>query len=64
MTQTPTALGEVIRAVYNEFLAQYGDEDLASVATAAVVNDWLTGGKSTDSTVARPSALAAAPVRG
>ena len=35
-------LGELIHLVYEEFLAQYGDSELASVATAAVVNDWLT----------------------
>ena len=38
-TQLP--LGELIASVYDEFLALYGDEELASVATAAVINDML-----------------------
>lgn len=42
MARTNTTLGELINLVYEEFLAQYGDAELASVATAAVVNDWLT----------------------
>ena len=37
-----TSLGELISTLYEHFLAQYGDEELASVATAAVVNDLLT----------------------
>ncbi|MDP2314151.1 MAG: hypothetical protein Q8P41_14710 [Pseudomonadota bacterium] len=37
-----TNLGELISTIYEEFLAQYGDEELASVATAAVINDLLT----------------------
>ncbi|MDP2308378.1 MAG: hypothetical protein Q8P18_20335 [Pseudomonadota bacterium] len=39
-----TNLGELISTIYEEFLAQYGDEELASVATAAVINDLLTSG--------------------
>ena len=44
MTATPThtSLGELISLFYEEFLAKYGDEELASVATAAVINDLLT----------------------
>lgn len=42
MSRTTSTLGELIHLVYEEFLAQYGDAELASVATAAVVNDWLT----------------------
>ena len=37
-----TNLGELISTIYEEFLAQYGDEELASVATAAVINDLLS----------------------
>lgn len=36
-----TNLGELIAAVYEEFLEIYGDEDIASVAAAAVINDML-----------------------
>ncbi len=42
MTQTThTTLGELISVIYEEYLALYGDEDLASVAAAATVNDLL-----------------------
>ena len=39
----PRNLGELISTLYDEFFAQYGDEELASVATAAVINDLLSG---------------------
>jgi hypothetical protein len=42
MAPSSTSLGELIQQVYAEFLARYGDEELASVATAAVVNDLLS----------------------
>ncbi len=42
MSRKNTTLGELINLVYEELLVQYGDPELASVATAAVVNDWLT----------------------
>lgn len=38
----PTTLGDLIAAVYDTMLAEYGDPELASVATAAVVNDLLS----------------------
>jgi hypothetical protein len=41
MASPSTSLGDIIQQVYAEFLARYGDEELASVATAAVVNDLL-----------------------
>lgn len=37
-----TNIGELLTTLYAHFLETYGDEDLASVATAAVVNDLLT----------------------
>jgi hypothetical protein len=36
-----TNLGEVIAVLYEQFLAVYGDEELASVAVAATVNEML-----------------------
>ncbi|MFZ5482476.1 MAG: hypothetical protein ACOZNI_37280 [Myxococcota bacterium] len=42
MTRTHTTLGDLISVCYEEFLAMYGDEELASIATAAVINDLLT----------------------
>ncbi|MBI5794546.1 hypothetical protein HZA87_05735 [Candidatus Uhrbacteria bacterium] len=35
-------LGELITLFYKEFLAMYGDEELASVATAAAISDLLS----------------------
>ena len=34
-------LGDAISSLYEAFLSVYGDEELASVATAAVVNEAL-----------------------
>jgi hypothetical protein len=42
---TAPNLGDLITTIYAEFLAQYGDEEIASVATAAVINDLLTHGR-------------------
>lgn len=39
--RTTSTLGDLITTCYAEFLAMYGDEELASLATAAVVNDLL-----------------------
>jgi hypothetical protein len=36
-----TSLGDLISVLYEEFLAVYGDPDIASVATAATINDML-----------------------
>ena len=36
-----THLGELISNFYEHFLKMYGDDELASVATAAVINDLL-----------------------
>lgn len=41
MSTIDTSLGELITAIYEEYLALYRDEDLASVATAATINDML-----------------------
>ncbi len=35
------SLGDLIATFYEEFLSMYGDPELASVATAAVINDML-----------------------
>ena len=37
-----TNIGELITLFYQEFLELYGDEELASVATATVITDLLT----------------------
>lgn len=36
-----TTIGELISVFYAQFMELYGDEELASVATAAVINDLL-----------------------
>jgi hypothetical protein len=42
MTQTiQTNLGDLISLFYDEFVGLYGDEELASVAAAAVINELL-----------------------
>lgn len=42
MTRTVTlSLGELISTMYEEFLDLYGDEDLAALAVATVVQDLL-----------------------
>lgn len=42
MTHTvDTTLGDLIAALYEEFLAAYGDEELASLAAATVVSEML-----------------------
>ena len=37
-----TDLGTLISVLYREFMEMYGDPDLASVATAAAINDLLS----------------------
>ena len=38
-----TTLGELISTIYEQMLLTLGDPELASVATAAVINDLLAG---------------------
>ncbi|MFH1089222.1 MAG: hypothetical protein V1716_02250 [Candidatus Uhrbacteria bacterium] len=35
------SLGDLITLFYHEYLVKFGDEELASVATAATINDLL-----------------------
>ena len=39
-----TNLGELITSFYEEFLAAYGDPDLAAVAAAATINEMFIEG--------------------
>ena len=41
MVSEPVPLGELISTLYEQFLAMYGDEELASIATASAVNEIL-----------------------
>lgn len=43
-----TNLGDLIATLYDEFLAVYQDEELASLATAATVNDLLSAAASSE----------------
>jgi len=36
-----TTLGDLMSVLYEEYLSLYGDEDLASVATAATINEMI-----------------------
>ena len=40
MKDTPT-IGDLVSLFYEEFLAMYGDEDMAEVAAAATINELL-----------------------
>lgn len=42
MTQVlQTSLGDLIHVLFEEYLELYGDEDIASVAAAATINDMI-----------------------
>jgi hypothetical protein len=43
MKKQPNTLAGVIELLYNEFLARYRVEEVASVATAATINELLLG---------------------
>ncbi len=40
-TTSTSSIGELISIFYQHFMEMYGDADIASVATAAVINDLL-----------------------
>ena len=44
-------IGDLINLFYQEYLALYGDEELASVATAATINDIIIERDSLSSTL-------------
>lgn len=56
MITTRTSLGDLISALYEEFLAAYGDADLASVATAATINEMLVNAELDGQDVSLPIA--------
>ncbi len=41
---TTVTLGDLVSAFYEEFLALYGDEELAAVAASTTINELLTDG--------------------
>ncbi len=58
--ETPVNLGDLINLFYQEYLALYGDEELASVAAAATINEMLSDTTQTDSEAAEKVAIEAA----
>lgn len=52
-----TTLGDLISLFYEEYLDQYGDAELASVATAVSVNEILSAEAATKATRASPALL-------
>ena len=42
MHRHPTDIGTLIGIFFEQFMEVYGDEDMASVATAAMINDLLS----------------------
>ena len=42
--RTQTTLGDLISVLFDEYMTIYNDEELASVAVAATVNDLLASG--------------------
>ena len=53
---TRTSLGELVAAVYETLLEEYGDPNLASVATSAIVNDMLSRSRNLGRDVLLPAA--------
>lgn len=49
---TDSTLGELIQALYEEYLQIYGDDDLAAVAAAATMNELLAEATATEEGVA------------
>ena len=58
--KNPVKLGDLINLFYQEYLALYGDEELASVAAAATINELLSDNIQTDSDVTEKKAIEAA----
>ena len=58
--ETPVNLGDLINLFYQEYLALYGDEELASVAAAATINEMLSDTIETDSEASEKVAIEAA----
>ena len=58
--KNPVKLGDLINLFYQEYLALYGDEELASVAAAATINELLSDNIQTDSDATDKKAIEAA----
>ena len=58
--ETPVNLGDLINLFYQEYLALYGDEELASVAAAATINEMLSDSMSNENEVKETKSVEAA----
>ena len=58
--ETPVNLGDLINLFYQEYLELYGDQELASVAVAATINEMLADSNSTEDTTQTKEAVEAA----
>ena len=47
-----TTLGDFIEAFYSELVKEYGDEDLAEVIAAAMINEMILAGLHVDQEIA------------
>ena len=52
MEKHETTLGDVIEAFYSELVEEYGDEDLAEVVAATLVNEMILSGLQVDQEIA------------
>lgn len=58
--ETPVNLGDLINLFYQEYLELYGDQELASVAVAATINEMLADSSSTEDTDLKKETVEAA----
>ena len=58
--ETPVNLGDLINLFYQEYLELYGDQELASVAVAATINEMLADSTSTEDTDMKKETVEAA----
>ena len=52
MQKYSTTLGDVIEAFYSELVQEYGDEDLAEVVAATLINEMILAGLQVDQEIA------------
>ena len=52
MQKYGTTLGDVIEAFYSELVNEYGDEDLAEVVAATLINEMILSGLQVDQEIA------------
>ena len=58
--ETPVNLGDLINLFYQEYLELYGDQELASVAVAATINEMLADSNNSEDTELKKDTVEAA----